>query len=226
MLLRVLMNPRYLAVAACLFAGYPLAYFCDRTVRRTSEGAIQIECRSRLSAVLFAPAIALESRRLSRANVDAEQRLATALADAKATNRKVLLTLGTEFCLSCRQLEQFLEERQDLLAAHFIVVRIDCYGEMLHGKQVQDRYRPDDKSKPAYYPWVAILDEEGHTIVTGDDGPPKVIGLAHGGPDDRAWFLAMLKKAVPQMTDEELTKLHRAALAFHEHIWQKSSNGD
>lgn len=220
-MLRALVNPRYLVVATGLLAGYVAAYLCERTVRRTPEGSLCIECGSRMSSALFSPAITLESRWLSREDVDAEQKLAAALVDAKATGRKVLLTIGAEHCLPCRQLEQFLEDETDLLAKHFVVMKID-WDKELHGKQVQDRYRPKDTSKGAYYPWVAVLDEDGSLIVTGDDGPKGVIGLAHGSPADRAWFLEMLKKAAPQISDEELAKLNRDALAFHERIWQKN----
>lgn len=64
---------------------------------------------------------------------------------------------------------------------------------------------------PAGLPFFAFLDERGGMLVNsmrpGDNGKnPANIGHPYQ-PEEVDWFLAMLHKAVPQMTSEESTTL-------------------
>lgn len=212
---------QWLAVATAIIFLYALGYYSIRVSHRTHDERFKIETGSRLTDSIFAPAIRLERAWLHRSHPNAERLIDSALKEARSSNRKVLLALGAKSCLPCRQLEQFLMEQEPIVSRHFVVVKIDVDDSMLHGKAVQARYRtlPGSLGDACYFPWMAILDESGRRLVTSDDGPRGTIGLPHGGPSDRAWFLQLLRISDPTFTDREIASLESAALAFHVSIW-------
>lgn len=193
---------------------YVALYASLRTNRRSADGGREFDLGSRAANGLFAPVIRLERRWRGEAPPDMLVRLEEAILEARRTDRRVLLTLGTESCLPCRQLEAFLDSQRDLLDRHYVVVRIDVDG--LHGDVVQERRRPvvDNLESRRYFPWLAIVAADGRTLRTGDDGPAGVIGLAQGGPADRAWFLELLRSTTPELDAQELAMLDKAAEVY------------
>lgn len=150
----------------------------------------------------------------------------SALVEARATGRTVMLALGSTSCLPCRQLEHFLAEQSAIVDRHFVVVKVNIDDELNGGDRVRARYRvprmrPDTNE---YLPWIAFLDHAGELSVTADDGPPGRIGIPQGGAEDRAWFLAMLRRAHPAITDAELVRLETAAVEYHQALWGRHAD--
>lgn len=213
---------RWPAFVAAWLAAYLAVYGATRRVQRVRDERFEIQTGSRLSNWLFAPAIQGELSWRRQDTPNAEQVLADALLEARRTERNVLLAFGTRGCLPCRQLERFFDEQAAIIERYYVVRRIDVDDKMFRGLEILDRYRPfatDGGLRGVqYYPWQAILDADGTRIVMSDDGPPGVIGLAQGGPADRAWFLEMLRRGAGRISDAELGQLDAAAQAFRRKI--------
>ena len=62
-------------------------------------------------------------------------------------------------------------------------------------------------------------------LVTVDDAPERLSGTPQGGPQDRAWFLQMLRRANPAITDDDIDRLAAAAEAYHRKIWHDEPAG-
>jgi thiol-disulfide isomerase/thioredoxin len=166
----------------------------------------------------FAPAIAVEFALESAFRQDAQVLLDTALEQARAEEKPVLLVFGATRCLPCRQLEEFFEEISPTLGNHFVTVHIAC-DAMLNGYSTQSRYR-EDNHRPQPIPWMVVLDQAGNPLINSD-GPDDAFALPQGGDKSRDHFLVMLRRGAPTITDVELQDIDRRAKAFHDRIWAK-----
>jgi uncharacterized protein (TIGR03067 family) len=210
------------------FAIYLLGYFSVRAGHRMPDGQLAIYTGSQMSARIFAQAICLEQLLRDRPIEDPGMAFEALLADARTSQRPVLVALGLKSCLPCRQLERFLEEQQITVSRYFAVLKADVDDENSPGVLIRDRYRTryETDGYTNYFPWIAFLNGDGELLVTSDDGPESQIGIPQGGPKDRAWFLRMLRIANPAITDGEIAKLDVAAEAFHELIWISDPHQD
>jgi thiol:disulfide interchange protein len=98
---------------------------------------------------------------------DASQDITEAAAEAKRTNRRVLLEVGGEWCIWCHRLDEFFEAHQDLTALrdkNFVTVKIN-FSEENPNKEVLSRYSPI-----AAYPHLLVLDAEGNELHSQDTG--------------------------------------------------------
>lgn len=211
---------------AVAVAGYVALYLVSRTAHQDRSGKISVELGSRFSDQLFAPLAGIEKRMRDRVVPQAEPLIESALAEARASGRTVLLTLGSKTCLPCRQLERFLADQSAIIDKHFVIVKVNIDDELNRGELVRARYRVPrmNPEMVEYFPWIAFLDQSGELSVTADDGPPGRIGIPQGGAEERAWFLAMLKRAHPAITADELDHLGTAAAAWHELLWNTPSD--
>lgn len=218
---------RSCAVLVGLFAVYSLGYLSVRNEHRSSDGRLAIDTGSRMSNRIFAPAIRLEKLLRDRPIPEPETAFEAVLAEARSSRKPVLVALGLKSCLPCRQLERFFEEQRAIVSKHFIVLKADVDDESTLGVLVRDRYRarPGADGYIEYFPWIAVLDTNGRLLVTSDDGPEGVIGIPQGSPQDRAWFLQMLRTGNPAINDEEIARLDAAAEAYHELIWRDVDRG-
>jgi hypothetical protein len=205
-----------------VIAIYLLGYLAVRSGERAADGRLVVYTGSRLSNRIFAPVIFLEKITSDRPIPDPEATLQSYLAEARSTRRPILVALGGKSCLGCRQLEQFLKEQQAIVSKHFVVLKANFDDPMTPGALLNDRYRTLSETEGYinYFPWIAFLDEDGELLLTADDNRDGVIGIPQGGPQDRAWFLQMLRRANPAITDGELAQLGAAAEAYHEQIWR------
>lgn len=216
------------AVIAAVMAVYVLGYFSVRRVHRLSNGRLGIDTGSRIANRIFAPAISLEMIVRDRPRPDPETMFKSFLGESRSSRRPILIVLGTKKCLPCRQLERFLEDQRAIVSKYFVVMKADVDDETTPGILVRDRYRTPSESEgyTHYFPWIAFINGNGELLVTGDDGPNGLIGIPQGGPQDRAWFLRMLRIVNPAITDDEIASLDTAAAAYHKLIWRDVARSD
>lgn len=122
----------------------------------------------------------------------------TALQEAKAGNKRVLLDFGANWCPWCHALHRLFttdDRVRGRLAADYVVVMIDV--NQRHGAArnaaVNAQYGNPIK---AGLPVLVVLDDDGHRLVTQETG-----ALEQGGgveAHDPAKVLAFLRKWAPQ----------------------------
>jgi thioredoxin-related protein len=210
------------AVIITLIAIYGLVYAAVRISHRTADGRVTIETGSRIANRAFAPAIGLEKFLRSAPEVKAIL-FEDALMEAQKTDRPILVVLGTKNCLPCRQLEQFLQDQRGILSRYFVFLKANIDDPSTPGLLIRDRYRhlSDSEGYTNYFPWIAFIDGDGSLLVTGDDDADGLIGIPHGGPQDREWFLRMLRIANPKITEDELAMIDVAGADYHKFLWRK-----
>ena len=98
---------------------------------------------------------------------DAARDIDDAVAEAKRTNRRILLEVGGEWCSWCHILDEYFDAHPDLTALrdkNFVTVKIN-FSEENPNKEVLSRYGPING-----YPHIFVLDSDGkflHSQGTG-----------------------------------------------------------
>jgi thioredoxin-related protein len=98
---------------------------------------------------------------------DAARDIDDSVAEAKRTNRRILLEVGGEWCSWCHILDEYFDEHPDLTALrdkNFVTVKIN-FSEENPNKEVLSRYGPING-----YPHIFVLDSDGkflHSQGTG-----------------------------------------------------------
>jgi len=149
-------------------------------------------------------------------------------AKLKAANEKktILLIFGASWCDSCHQMDTFLgfPEVVAIFDKYFVVANL-TFGEGSEGHPDWDtpgadnlivRYNGLQPNGEVSLPFVALLDQKGN-LIANSNLPAKKPGGRAGltfptEPDDVKYFLAILHKAAPDMSDGEVAKL-QAGLA-------------
>ncbi|HEV8588201.1 MAG TPA: thioredoxin family protein, partial [Pyrinomonadaceae bacterium] len=88
-----------------------------------------------------------------------------ATAEAKRSNRRVLLEVGGEWCSWCHTFDNFFEAHPDLVMLrekNFVTVKIN-FSEENPNKEVLARYAPIPG-----YPHVFVLDADGNLLHSQD----------------------------------------------------------
>jgi len=96
---------------------------------------------------------------------DAAQDIRDAAAEAKRTNRRVLLEVGGEWCSWCHHMDDFFAANSDLTSLRdksFITVKIN-FSEENPNKEVLARY-----PAIAGYPHLFVLDSDGGLVHSQD----------------------------------------------------------
>jgi thioredoxin-related protein len=99
---------------------------------------------------------------------DATQDIRDAAAEAKRTNRRILLEVGGEWCSWCHHLDDFFAAHPDLTGLRdrsFVTVKIN-FSEDNPNKEVLARY-----PEIAGYPHLFVLDSEGTLVHSQDTSP-------------------------------------------------------
>jgi thiol:disulfide interchange protein len=98
---------------------------------------------------------------------DATRDIDDAVAEAKRTNRRILLEVGGEWCSWCHILDEYFDKHPDLTALrdkNFVTLKIN-FSEENPNKEVLSRYGPING-----YPHIFVLDSDGkflHSQGTG-----------------------------------------------------------
>jgi thiol:disulfide interchange protein len=98
---------------------------------------------------------------------NAAQDIEDAIAEAKRTNRRILLEVGGEWCGWCHRLDQFFEAHPELTALrdkHYVTVKIN-FSEENPNKEVLSRYDPISG-----YPYIFVLDSDGKLVRSQETG--------------------------------------------------------
>jgi thiol:disulfide interchange protein len=98
---------------------------------------------------------------------NAEQDIQDAVAEAKRTNRRVMVEVGGDWCIWCHHMDEFFEKHPDMLAQrdkNFVMVKVNRSDENKN-EELLSRY-----PKVAGYPHIFILDKDGKLIHSQDTG--------------------------------------------------------
>jgi hypothetical protein len=123
-----------------------------------------------------------------------------ALADAKSTNRRVLLQFGGPRCGPCFRFSRWTDEHHQVLDRDFILLKLHS-GRHSGALEIEARLR----GKPGGIPWTAILDADGKVLITSD-GPLGNIGF----PDEfegARHFRRMLERTAQRLSEAEIAAL-------------------
>ena len=133
--------------------------------------------------------------------LDARTLLKDALAEARKSNRRVLVQQTAVWCPPCHRLGHYLEDQRAIWDKDYIWVRIDerwtNSGEVMDG--IKAGYRGG-------IPWMAILDADGQSLATSNGLKGENIGFP-SSPPDIDYFLKMLKDTSQRLSDDDLQKL-------------------
>ena len=93
--------------------------------------------------------------------------LKTAIADAKKSNKRIILDVGGEWCIWCRRLDGFLEEHTELfkyMHNNFVVVKVN-YSEKNKNEKFLSQY-----PKILGYPHLFVLEKNGKFLYSKNTG--------------------------------------------------------
>ncbi|MEM9381625.1 MAG: hypothetical protein AAGB93_16840 [Planctomycetota bacterium] len=99
-----------------------------------------------------------------------------------------------------------------IIGHHFIDLKIDT-DRHLHGEEVAKRLRGDRRGG---IPWMVITDAAGVELVTSD-GPGGNCGCPVT-PDERAWFVEMIRRSAPEVTLAEIGTIEAELAAYAEEL--------
>lgn len=132
--------------------------------------------------------------------LDAAQLLQEALAEAAASNRRVIVQETATWCGPCHLLARYLEQRRSIWEKDYLWVRIDQ--RWTGSDEVMSAIKPQPRGG---IPWFAILDAEGKPLATSD-GPDGNIGFP-SEPAGIDHFLSMLQSTSQRMSENDLATL-------------------
>jgi thioredoxin-related protein len=98
---------------------------------------------------------------------NADQDIQDAIAEAKRTNKRILLEVGGEWCGWCHRLDEFFAAHPELIELrdkNYVTVKIN-FSEENPNKEVLSRYDPI-----AAYPHIFVLDSDGKLIRSQETG--------------------------------------------------------
>lgn len=103
--------------------------------------------------------------------------LAAAVTEAQASNRRALLVIGGDWCITCHQLDRFYQQNPAVAQAmedNFVMVKVN-YSEDNRNEAFLDQY-PDFEWVPHFY----IFDEDGSLLHSYDTRALETDGLHNG----------------------------------------------
>jgi thiol-disulfide isomerase/thioredoxin len=148
----------------------------------------------------------------------ADEVLAQAKAKAAAEDKAIFLHFGASWCGWCRKLDAFLEKPdiKPVFEKYFVPVKLVVQEN--EKNKVLENPGADVLLKklggPAGLPYFAFLDAQGALIINSrhpsavrEDG--ENIGYP-GQPSEIDWFMQMIRKAAPRISEEDLKTIESA----------------
>ncbi|HUL75059.1 MAG TPA: thioredoxin family protein [Vicinamibacterales bacterium] len=99
---------------------------------------------------------------------DAAADIQNALAEARTSNRRVILDVGGEWCGWCHALDHYFVEHADLREfreKHYVWLKVN-YSPENRNERALARY-----GEIIAYPWLFVLDQDGTMLVSQRTGP-------------------------------------------------------
>lgn len=158
---------------------------------------------------------------LAQKNAKADDILKADKLKAADQNKTIFLIFGASWCEACHQFDTFLAlpEVAAIFDRYFVVSEL-TFGEASAGHPDWDtpgadtlmlKYGGVSSVGTVGLPFIAIVDAKGKLIVNSiQPGKGKDAGAEAGfptEPEEIRWFLSMLQKAAPAMTQDETHKI-------------------
>ncbi len=175
----------------------------------------------RLKLLSIAVVAVITVTALAQKPATADKLLDQAKAQAKAEQKSILLVFGASWCPDCDVLDSFFHAPQakPIFDKHFVIVHLNVFEENGEnpgrntpgGVKVIMKYGGVSPAGMVSLPFIVVTDADGKRITdsrrpTATHATDKNIGFPDQ-PEDIAWFVEMMKKGSPQLTDEEAAQL-------------------
>ncbi|MBE0544798.1 MAG: thioredoxin family protein [Verrucomicrobia bacterium] len=148
----------------------------------------------------------------------ADEIIGEATAKATAGNKSIYLHFGASWCGWCKRLDAFLErpDIKPVFEKYFVPVKL-VVQENEKNKALENAGSDQWLKKvggPEGLPFSAFLDSKGTLIVNSkrpakDGTPGGNIGFP-AAPEEIDWFVAMMKKAAPKISEADLKVIETA----------------
>lgn len=173
-------------------------------------------------AVPLAIALAATPLSLRAAKPDpgpsATQIIETAESHARAEHKNILLEFGASWCVNCKLYDRMLHDpsMHAILGPRFVFAYMDT-GEHAGDKRHANTpggvdFENSIGGKDAGWPFLVILSSNGKPIVDSNRPDPKSKAGDNIGypvlPQEVDWFIVMLQRGAPSLTQHDLASVH------------------
>ena len=159
----------------------------------------------------------------------ADDVLTAALAEARGSDKCVLLHLGAAGCGWCHRLTELLSELQTDLKRDYVIVKIDT-ARMTGGEALEEVLRTREAKNPSGgIPWMVVLDADGNQLISSDAAQGNIgcpvldwevehflMMLDYTCQSLGTYDLARLRETVERVTEKWRPRTHGAALSHRD----------